>query len=264
MAGKRRRVSNPLALAVLSSLRERPMHPYEMAATMRAQGKERSIKLNYGSLYTVVDNLAKHGLIQAMEASREGRRPERTVYRLTDEGRAELEDWLTELLGTPVKEYPQFEAALAEMAVLPPAQVRDVLEHRVEALEKALEQERAEIAQLPWLPRLFLLENEYHLAVREAELAWVRGLVRELQEGSFPLMKEWDHWTRTGEFPDGLSAELYEAAGLAGPAGEGASNAAGGDAADRDAENEPGAPAGKGAADLTQDASRPPARCGNT
>ena len=176
MAGKRRRVSNPLALAVLASLRERPMHPYEMAATMRSQGKERSIKLNYGSLYTVVDNLAKHGLIEAMEASREGRRPERTVYRLTDEGRAELEDWLTELLGTPVKEYPQFEAALAEIAVLPPDQVRDVLEHRVEALEEAVAQQRAETAQLTWLPRLFLLENEYHLAIREAELAWVRGL----------------------------------------------------------------------------------------
>ena len=254
MAGKRRRVSNPLALAVLSSLRERPMHPYEMAATMRAQGKERSIKLNYGSLYTVVDNLAKHGLIQAVEASREGRRPERTVYRLTDEGRAELEDWLTELLGTPVKEYPQFEAALAEMAVLPPAQVRDVLERRVEALEKALAQERAEIAQLPWLPRLFLLENEYHLAVQEAELAWVRGLVRELQDGSFPLMKEWDHWTRTGEFPDGLAPELYESGGLARPADAGAAGAAAGDAS-----SEPGsgagagpAPAGKGAAELTQ------------
>jgi len=242
MAGKRRRVSNPLALAVLSSLRERPMHPYEMAATMRAQGKERSIKLNYGSLYTVVDNLAKHGLIQAMEASRAGRRPERTVYRLTDEGRAELEDWLTELLGTPVKEYPQFEAALAEMAVLPPAQVRDVLERRVEALEKGLAQERAEIAQLPWLPRLFLLENEYHLAVQEAELAWVRSLVRELRDGSFPLMKEWDHWTRTGEFPDGLAAELHEAGGLAGPAEAGAADAAGGDTG-----SEPGSGAGPGA-----------------
>ena len=217
MAGQRRRVSNPLALAVLATLRERPMHPYEMAATMRSQGKERSIKLNYGSLYTVVDNLAKHGLIEAMEASREGRRPERTVYRLTDPGRAELEDWLTELLGTPVKEYPQFEAALAEIGVLNPAQACDVLERRVQALEQALAQERAEIAQLTWLPRLFLIENEYHLAIGDAELAWVRGLVRELRDGSFPLMKEWDHWTRTGEFPPGLAAELYESGGWSAP-----------------------------------------------
>jgi hypothetical protein len=67
------------------------------------------------------------------------------------------------------------------------------------------------MAQLTWLPRLFLLENEYQLAIREAELAWVRGLLRELRDGSFPLMKEWDHWTRTGEFPPGLADELYTA-----------------------------------------------------
>src|ERR1700733_7981588 len=145
MAGKRRRVSNPLALAVPASLRERPMPPYEMAATMRSQGKEKSIKLNYGSLYTVVDNLAKHGLIEALEASREGRRPERTVYRLTDSGQAELEDWLAELLGTPVKEYPQFEAALAELTILGPARVLELLRARVSALEQALSGERAEL-----------------------------------------------------------------------------------------------------------------------
>src|SRR5262249_60377835 len=90
--------SNPLALAVLACLYERPMHPYEMATTMRERGKEQSIKLNYGSLYTVVDNLAKHGLIEAGEAHREGRRPERTVYRITDAGRAELAGWMSQLL----------------------------------------------------------------------------------------------------------------------------------------------------------------------
>src|SRR6266566_4466814 len=100
MADRRRSISNPLALAVLACLHERPMHPYEMAATMRERGKEQSIKLNYGSLYTVVDSLAKHGLIAAMAARREGRRPERTVYQLTEAGRARLEtelSWVREL-----------------------------------------------------------------------------------------------------------------------------------------------------------------------
>ncbi len=152
MIGRRRKVANPLALAVLATLRERPMHPYEMATTMRSYGKERSIKLNYGSLYTVVDNLAKHGLIEAIGARREGRRPERTVYQLTDPGRAELEDWMSELVATPVKEYPQFEAALSELAVLPPARVLELLRDRASALEKAIGEERASLDALPWLP----------------------------------------------------------------------------------------------------------------
>ena len=200
MAG-RRAVSNLLALAVLVTLTERPMHPYEMAATMRSQGKERSIKLNYGSLYTVVGNLAKHGLIEAMGAGREGRRPERTVYRLTEAGRKELEDWMAELIAVPVKEYPQFEAALSELAVLTPGGALELLRDRVSALEQAIADARAELAELTWLPRLFLLEAEYHVAMREAELRWVRSLVAEFENRTFPDLDAWQHVHDTGEFP---------------------------------------------------------------
>ena len=54
----------------------------------------------------------------------------------------------------------------------------------------------------------------------------MRALVQELRDGSFPLMKEWDHWTRTGELPEGLPAELYQAVGRTGAAeGTGAQTA---------------------------------------
>ena len=200
MAG-RRAVSNLLALAVLVTLTERPMHPYEMAATMRSQGKERSIKLNYGSLYTVVNNLARHGLIEAMGAGREGRRPERTVYQITEAGRKELDDWMAELVAVPVKEDPQFEAALAELAVLPPDRALELLRDRAGALETAIAEVQAELAGLTWLPRLFMLEAEYHLAMREAELAWVRGLVAEFEDRTFPGLDGWQHVHDTHEWP---------------------------------------------------------------
>jgi DNA-binding PadR family transcriptional regulator len=200
---RKRAVSNPLALAVLACLRERPMHPYEMAATMRSYGKERSIKLNFGSLYTVVDNLARHGFIEAGEAQREGRRPERTVYHLTEAGVAELEDWMSALIAEPVKEYPQFEAALAELAVLPPDRVTTLLSRRVAALEKLAEAEHAELAQAQWLPRLFLVEAEYHLAMQEAELAWTRGLLAEFEDHTFPDLDAWQRVHETGELPPG-------------------------------------------------------------
>src|SRR5947209_5739763 len=106
----RRRVSNPLALAVLGCLSERPMHPYEISTTLRTRGKENSIKLNYGSLYSVVESLQKHGLIKSEETVREGRRPERTVYSITESGTAEFEDWLAELLSTPTREFTSLEA----------------------------------------------------------------------------------------------------------------------------------------------------------
>lgn len=216
--GRRRAVSNPLALAVLACLRERPMHPYEMATTMRSRGKEYSIKLNYGSLYTVVGNLAKHGFIAGGAAQREGRRPERTVYQLTTAGRDELEDWMAELIAVPVKEYPQFEAALSLLPVLAPGHVADLLRARVSAISKEIGDWRAQLEAEPDLPRLMLLEAEYHLAMREAELSWVRALLAEFDDGSFPGLQWWARWQATGEAPPGLR-ELAARASAAGEDG---------------------------------------------
>ncbi len=198
-----RGTSNPLALAVLACLHERPMHPYEMASTMRERGKEQSIKLNYGSLYTVVDNLAKHGLIEAMEARREGRRPERTVYKLTDSGRVRLDAWMSELLAAPVKEYPQFEAALSLLPVLDPDHVLTLLRERIRALELEIARERVLLgtASRAGLPRLLLIESEYHLALRETELSWVRNLADDMAAGTLEGLDGWRHIHETGEMP---------------------------------------------------------------
>jgi DNA-binding PadR family transcriptional regulator len=199
-----RATSNPLALAVLACLHEQPMHPYEMASTMRERGKEHSIKLNYGSLYTVVDNLAKHGLIEAVEARREGRRPERTVYQLTEAGRARLNAWMAELLSTPVKEYPQFEAALSLLPVLHPDTVLDLLRLRARALEKQISQERVmlEAASKAGLPRLLLIEAEFHLALRDTELTWVRNLASDLAAGTLEGQDGWRQVFETGQAPE--------------------------------------------------------------
>src|SRR4249919_2641848 len=102
----KRPVSNPLALAVLSCLWERPMYPYEMTTTLRERGKEDSIRLNFGSLYAVIKSLEKHGLIEAARTEREGNHPERIVYDITDAGKTEAIDWLRELIAQPIKEYP--------------------------------------------------------------------------------------------------------------------------------------------------------------
>src|SRR6266540_3776366 len=127
---KKHKVGNLLALAVLSYLTQRPMHPYELGRTLREHDDARSIKYNHGSLYMVVGQLAKAGLITELETTRDGARPERTVYALTDAGRRELRDWLRELVEQPQHEYPQFVAALSLIAVLPPGEVVELLARR--------------------------------------------------------------------------------------------------------------------------------------
>ncbi len=189
----RRKVSNPLALAVLACLYERPMHPYEIASTLRERHKDDSIKLNYGSLYSVVESLKGHGLITEQQTARQGNRPERTVYELTDAGRLELIDWLSELLCRPMKEFTRFEAGLSLLPVLPPKDVVALLEERCKRLDLEMEQYRSlrKIVATQQVPRLFLIEVEYRMALREAELNWTRGLVADIANGTLEGMERW-------------------------------------------------------------------------
>jgi DNA-binding PadR family transcriptional regulator len=181
--------SNPLALAVLALLFERPMHPYEMGVVLRQRHKEDSIKLRYGSLYTVIDLLLKRRLIAAKETEREGRRPERTVYEITPAGTEELHDWMADLVGVPVKEYPQFEAALCLLPILPPDEALALLRQRQKLLEQDVARLSGQIAGIATqnFPPLFLVETEYRLALMKAEQAFVADLIGRVESGWGPI-----------------------------------------------------------------------------
>ncbi len=204
----RRPLTNPLALAVLVSLYERPMHPYELASTLRERGKDSSIKINWGSLYTVVRNLEKHGLVEPAETTRQGKRPERTTYRITEAGTAEMTDWMRELLGFPNKEYSLYEAALSLLGVISPDETMVLLEQRLRRLDVQLAGGRAMLEEgRRTLPRLFLLEVEYELAMRSAEAEWTRALLADLTSGTFPGLAEWRKYHEAGSPPAGWTAE---------------------------------------------------------
>jgi len=185
---------------VLTSLLEKPMHPYEVAQTLRARAKHESIRLNYGSLYGVVESLEKRQLIQARETVRAGRRPERTTYEITDAGMREMSDWLSELVATPTKEYLQFEAALSLLPALPPEEALTGLRQRAESLvvEIALLDGAVLAARACGLPRLFTLESEYVQVLRRAELDYVERLAKDIESGELTGVDQWRSWYAPG------------------------------------------------------------------
>jgi DNA-binding PadR family transcriptional regulator len=185
--------NNPLALAVLYCLLERPMHPYEVATTLRQRMMERSVKLNYGALYAVVESLRKRGLIEPVQTERPGRLPERTVYKLTSAGRTEASDWLADLISTPAIEYPQFVAALSFLPAIPPEQAVDLLHQRLQHLdiEEAQAAATRELVHKRGLPRLFRVEEEYRGRLRAAEIDYVRSLIRDIASGTLDGADWW-------------------------------------------------------------------------
>ena len=183
MTTKRELPRTPLALAVMNLLMEGPMHPYEMKSKMKERGHDQVIKIAGGSIYDTVERLEEGGFITAQETSREGRRPEKTTYAITDHGREEILGWLREMLAQPVNDYPQFAAALAFFAALDKDEVTRLLKARTALLEseiagmkKGLEGWMGEMG----IPRLFLIESEYAIAMKTAEVNWVRDLIRDI------------------------------------------------------------------------------------
>jgi DNA-binding PadR family transcriptional regulator len=176
---------SPLALSILELLDERPMHPYELASTMRDRHQDEFIRLNFGSLYHTVDVLERSGWIVPGEREKEGRRPERTVFNLTPAGREMLVQVVSEILARPRREYPHFAAGLMFMHHLSTARAVECLRERASSLEAKAEKLKGIMSQLraEGITRLSLVELEHKIAMVEFERKWVSGLEKEIADG---------------------------------------------------------------------------------
>ncbi len=191
-----------MALAVMSLLNERPMHPYEMKTLMAERGHGNVIKLKGASLYDTVERLVRLGFAEALETSREGRRPERTVYAITEEGREELHQWLGDLLGNPMREYPAYAAALAFILGLPKAEAIRMLELRVGMIDAEVAASASILKSIAGtgLPEIVVIEEEYLQTMRQAEAKFTRKIISRLRDGSL----KWP--TKPSDWPADLRA----------------------------------------------------------
>jgi DNA-binding PadR family transcriptional regulator len=183
---RRTSARTPLGLAILDFLVERPMHPYEIRQLIRERHLDNHVKVKGGSLYHTVERLLAEGLIEPVETERQGRRPERTVYAITEAGRDEFTDWLDEALSEVQKEYTRFGGALAFMHNRDPETVQALLWRRTTRLaaDVAAHDEVEKYLRERELPRAFVIEEEYAQVLRKAELAYLRSLIEDIRTGA--------------------------------------------------------------------------------
>ncbi|MFE5125779.1 PadR family transcriptional regulator [Streptomyces sp. NPDC056669] len=184
--------SSPLGLAVLALLHYRPLHPYGIQQLLKQWGKEQVVNVGQrAGLYRTIERLQAGGLITVRQTERDQQYPERTVYEVTEEGRAVTREWLEQMLAVPKAEFPVFPAALSNMLLLSPDEAAPILERRAARLAA----QRAELARqsaeaATGLPRITLIENEYLLAVLDTEERWLRGVLSDLRDGSLTWSPE--------------------------------------------------------------------------
>lgn len=182
-----------IALAILALLYEEPMHPYRMQQLIKERGKDEVINVSQrASLYQTINRLLRVKLIAIRETERDEKRPERTIYELTEKGRETLLTWMREILSKPTREFPNFPVALAYLPLLSPEDARSQLEDRASALATEMERLDTELRHgIEIVPRLFLVETEYLRNIVYTELQWVQSLIADLRSEQLTWTDEW-------------------------------------------------------------------------
>lgn len=188
MAG-RRPGPDLVSLTTLAILTRGPRHAYDLHRYIVDTHKDYVTGLPR-SLYHAVTRLADAALITAVETTRTGHRPERTVYAITPQGRAELSQRLHHLLTTLTRDTTNFIAALSLLGALPLDEASQSLAKRADLLRHTLDTADRTLTDLAaaGVPRLALLELEYERSRQAAELDWIDHIATELAEGRI----DWD------------------------------------------------------------------------
>ena len=168
------------------------MHVYRMQKLFEAEGKNRIVNVrSRASLYQAIERLERHGLVEVAETIRQEGFPDRVVYAITDAGRDAAHTWLRDMLSETGGEYPEFIVALSMLFGLPVEEARGQLELRATRIAAQLADSRHALEAVPpELPRLFVLEEEYRIAMLETELAWLRALIEDLEAGRVTWSEE--------------------------------------------------------------------------
>ena len=175
-------LANPVVLATLGALLERPMHAYQLAGVLAGRG----VPVNRGSLYDTLDATTRAGWTEPQAAERAGARPQRIPYALTEAGRAELARRLDAQVRTPHQEFPEFLGAVSHIGVLGPERAAEALADRAGRLDARIadhQQRLDEALASASVPRLFVIEAEYALAMLRAERDWVLALAEDINRG---------------------------------------------------------------------------------
>lgn len=176
-------------VAVLAFLHEGPMHPYQMQRLLRLRHKDEILALKRGSLYHAIARLLRDGLIAVRTTNREGKRPERTIYRITPAGLTEFMNTIRSMVIMPRRESSEFLAALSFLVHLDPEEAAQRLEERVQRLQAEVGQLAAGLASASeHVARINLVESEYLLTMLKAELSWVKALEKDIRSGKL----DWD------------------------------------------------------------------------
>ncbi len=170
-------------LVILSLLAERPMHGYEVNATLEDRQIRDWAPVSRPQIYYSLDKLTKLRLIRVTNADSLSAGPERRVMETTTLGREQLADALEANHWVSQRVHQPFLIWLALSWQARPRTFRKQLSSRKKLLEQQLKEERATLADVidevghPYHEAAWMLQ--LLIEQKETELRWVESILQD-------------------------------------------------------------------------------------
>jgi DNA-binding PadR family transcriptional regulator len=170
--------SDVLTFAILGTLERAPLHGYQLRKRLGEElGPFRA--LSYGSLYPALKRMAAAGLVDMEERATKGSRRSRISYRITDAGRAKLQDELASA-GASSWEDGTFDVRFSMFDRTDPATRLRILEGRRTRLAERLEETSNALRRVRDRHDAYTAELQRHgLETVEREVEWLDRLIEE-------------------------------------------------------------------------------------
>lgn len=177
------------ALTVLALLTVGPRHPYDIHRFVVETRKD-FVTGAPRSIYHAVQRLERAHLIEPIGSEQAGGRPERTVFALTDAGRAEVRRRVSLMLQVPHGDRSSTVAALSFIGILAQDEAVLALRARIAALDAMVGRLESDLHAAGELPPILLVEAEYECSQLAAERAWFGSLADRLDRGELEWLPQ--------------------------------------------------------------------------
>lgn len=187
---------------VLGLLNEQPRYGYEIK-TIIDNVLAHISDVSSGSLYYDINRLVERGLIEEVLVEKVGRRPQRSIYQLTEAGKAQFSDMLPELLFPFQQVYLPLNLALFFFENLNPRErIRRLamLQERLKLTSGFIRDTVQEVES--FAPRWHILISQHYLRYFRMEMKFVSDMLEALSSDSGYKLTKADLDEVQAEFED--------------------------------------------------------------
>lgn len=180
-------------LTILSLVSESPRYGSEIEHVIELRGLREWLTVGSASIYYILSRLEQQELLTSSHRA-DGDGTSRVVYQITDAGRGVAQTAIADLLSRPRLMGQGFALGLANLGILKPAQVyqmliqyRDSQEHELQSAEALLARRQGEESPSDGTLAMY----SHGIAIMRAELAWLASYIDEWRD-RHPALAEHD------------------------------------------------------------------------